>query len=1085
MLRGLGRWPWLAAAFVLCMVSGAAAGTPRLDLAHEQPSLPSRTGPASQLDPTLQRVSSAAARPARALELARAENLEVEGGAVRVVLATRSTQAARAVEAAGGDVEGSYGSLVQALVPPEQLAPLAARPDVLRIERPAEFAPAAVSGEGIAFLGADRAQAAGFDGAGVSIAIFDSSFAGYTDRQASGDLPAQVTTRSFCASGMTAGSGHGTAVAEIVHEVAPAAELHLVCVNTILDLRRAKDYAVDLGIDVINMSGGFYSSGDGNGTGTGVFADLPDGIAREARSNGIIWVNASGNEALTHWSGTFADPDEDGVLDFASGDEGNTFLVGAGRTVCAHARWQAWTGAYSDFDLYLTSSSGGVVAASQADQTIADPTEEACVTNAGPTQSFSAVLVHHAGDASPLIDLFVPGSAELEYDEPRGSLIEPAASPSVLSVGAVCRLTGALQPYSSRGREAGPIKPDLVGPDAVSSATAGTSTSCSSGFTGTSAAAPHVAGLVALLKDEHPGSSASQIEAIARAWARDIGRPKEDLDTGFGVAQLVTDAPAIGASTAFALDGGVARGVGRVTSSVPGTVHWQYGPTTVYGNETGPIPLPSAAAGVDVSDVLQFTPSGIFHARLVATNAFGTTFGPDEIFVAPSGPATAGTLPADAVSAVGATLGAIGSANGTATRVDFELGTTTAYGTSIAGADIGFGRGVTVTAAASALRPATTYHYRAVATNALGQTALGRDVVFTTLPDVSVVPGAVAIGGSAAVGATLTAAAGTWRTMSTLSAPPTLSYQWLQCRGGGGFCAPITGAVGQAYVVRGEDAGRSLRVTVTGTVPFSAASTSSAATAPVTGPGGGGNGGGGNGGGGGAGGGGGSGGAPDVEVTLAASSTSPAPNQIVEVRVTVFNKDAVVGATGLTATLTLPADATLLGPPAFDRGSGCSGARTLVCYLDYLPGRATTVLRFSINVGGAGEKTIGAALTLDVWDPDTANNLGSLTLRVAQASVAGGGGLSTGPATGRTLTGRAGADVLRGTAGSDVIAGRGGNDRLYGGKGRDRLDGGAGNDSIYAQDGARDIVVCGSGRDRVFADRSDSVARDCESVSRR
>ena len=34
------------------------------------------------------------------------------------------------------------------------------------------------------------------------------------------------------------------------------------------------------------------------------------------------------------------------------------------------------------------------------------------------------------------------------------------------------------------------------------------------------------------------------------------------------------------------------------------------------------------------------------------------------------------------------------------------------------------------------------------------------------------------------------------------------------------------------------------------------------------------------------------------------------------------------------------------------------------------------MLRFSINVGGAGDKTIGAALTLNVWDPDTANNAG-------------------------------------------------------------------------------------------------------------
>ena len=99
---------------------------------------------------------------------------------------------------------------------------------------------------------------------------------------------------------------------------------------------------------------------------------------------------------------------------------------------------------------------------------------------------------------------------------------------------------------------------------------------------------------------------------------------------------------------------------------------------------------------------------------------------------------------------------------------------------------------------------------------------------------------------------------------------------------------------------------------------------------------------------------------------------------------------------------------------AFDRGSGCTGAGTLTCFLDYLPGRATTVLRFSINVGGAGDKTISAALTLNVWDPDTANNSGVLTLRVGRAAVAGGLTPAATTPTGRTLTGRAGADLSHG-----------------------------------------------------------------------
>src|SRR5919202_4237613 len=48
----------------------------------------------------------------------------------------------------------------------------------------------------------------------------------------------------------------------------------------------------------------------------------------------------------------------------------------------------------------------------------------------------------------------------------------------------------------------------------------------------------------------------------------------------------------------------------------------------------------------------------------------------------------------------------------------------------------------------------------------------------------------------------------------------------------------------------------------------------------------------------------------------------------------------------------------------------------------------------------------------------------------------------------------------------------------------ERLRGTARADSIVAQDGGRDTVRCGRGRDVVTADLTDRVARDCETVSR-
>jgi hypothetical protein len=83
------------------------------------------------------------------------------------------------------------------------------------------------------------------------------------------------------------------------------------------------------------------------------------------------------------------------------------------------------------------------------------------------------------------------------------------------------------------------------------------------------------------------------------------------------------------------------------------------------------------------------------------------------------------------------------------------------------------------------------------------------------------------------------------------------------------------------------------------------------------------------------------------------------------------------------------------------------------------------------------------------------------------------------------LMGTASPDAIYGLAGADRLDGRGGNDLLSGGAGRDRVVGGAGDDRIAVQaDGASDQALCGAGRDIVNAELADTVADDCEVVSR-
>ena len=98
-------------------------------------------------------------------------------------------------------------------------------------------------------------------------------------------------------------------------------------------------------------------------------------------------------------------------------------------------------------------------------------------------------------------------------------------------------------------------------------------------------------------------------------------------------------------------------------------------------------------------------------------------------------------------------------------------------------------------------------------------------------------------------------------------------------------------------------------------------------------------------------------------------------------------------------------------------------------------------------------------------------------------STPGGGGL--GARRRAVLVGGQGRDRLIGGTGSDRLAGRWGPDKIVGGKGGpDCLLGGLGEDRIRSVNGRRDIVKCGSGRDRATVEPKDRV-RGCERVRRR
>src|SRR5581483_11886379 len=187
----------------------------------------SARGPRAGVDSQLAHVAEAQQQhgQAAASASATAEGLSVTRNRVRVIVEARDgrlADAEHAVADAGGAVTAAADGLVEALVPPSGLTGLGASAAVSRVRPPALMVPESLD-QGVAATHADAWQVAGEDGSGVTVAVVDIGFAGYTTALAG----ASVTTINHCADPLDSGSSHGTATAEVVHQMAPGAHLLL------------------------------------------------------------------------------------------------------------------------------------------------------------------------------------------------------------------------------------------------------------------------------------------------------------------------------------------------------------------------------------------------------------------------------------------------------------------------------------------------------------------------------------------------------------------------------------------------------------------------------------------------------------------------------------------------------------------------------------------------------------------------------------------------------------------------------------------------------------------------------------------
>lgn len=528
-----------------------------------QAETPTKPFPPSQVNPRLQTVlqelaQKAQAHPMAVQAFAKGKNIPVSDNLVTVIVEQVSGHVSAisqaAVVALGGQIEASSESLMRVRVPVAKLEALADQvAGVAYIRLPYRPRALTVTSQGVALTGASAFHTAGYEGQGVKIAVIDMGFNGLTASENAGELPNVVYTHDYTSDGdVEIGINHGTAVAEIVSDMAPQASLYLLKISDEVDLQNATSYCIANGIRIISHSLGWYDTNYYDGT--GAVADA----ANNARDNGILWVNAAGNEAENgHWQGAFVDSDSDGYLNFGPGVNEDTIYATEGDTVRIYMTWDDWPTSDQDYDLYLCDSSGTAVASSDDYQGGSQAPVEEITYDVPATGNYQIKIYDFSAPELPNIEFFAftgsGASLDLQYGMPQSSIVAPANSAKVVAVGAIYQgnwATGPQETYSSQGPSntskyaASIVKPDICGPDGVSNYTWGS-------FYGTSAATPHIAGAAALLLCQDPTMTVDELQAELEATAIDMGVAGKDNVYGSGRLNLVLSA---GTSAVFRVE---------------------------------------------------------------------------------------------------------------------------------------------------------------------------------------------------------------------------------------------------------------------------------------------------------------------------------------------------------------------------------------------------------------------------------------------------------------------------------------------------------------------------------------------------
>lgn len=420
----------------------------------------------------------------------------------------------------------------------------------------------------IAHQAKDAREAFGIDGTGVKVGVLSDGVDGLTAAQASGDLGAVTVLTGQASTG-----DEGTAMLQIVHDLAPGAQLFFATANNgVASFAQNIRALRDAGCNIIIDDFSYFSESP--------FQDATVSLAvNDVTSTGVLYFSSarnSGNLAL-NTSGTWEGDFKDGGAapgNFARGGRlhdfggGTTFnivtKIDSGQSR-ADLFWADPLGASSnDYDLYITDSVGNVLRSSTNVQNgHQDPYESVGTLNVNEriviVKFSGADRFLHLDTGRDIITIGTTGNVRGHNASGAASAFSVSATdvansfPNAFAGGA----TNPVEKFSSDGPrriffnpDGSPItpadfsstgglvlqKPDITAADGVVTIS---SVSGLNPFFGTSAAAPHAGAIAALLKSYNPTLTNAQIRTAMTSTALDIHAPGFDVNSGSGIVMAL------------------------------------------------------------------------------------------------------------------------------------------------------------------------------------------------------------------------------------------------------------------------------------------------------------------------------------------------------------------------------------------------------------------------------------------------------------------------------------------------------------------------------------------------------------------